>query len=484
VHVVVVGGGVAGLGTALSLARTGHRVTILERDDTPMPPTADAAFSWQRTGAPQVRHSHAFLARLRNLLRDRAPDVLEELYGAGATELPFTENLPDTLTDRSPAAGDEDLVAIACRRTTFEWVLRRVVLAETDVELRHGAAAHALDAEMPAGHAVPCVRGVDGIAADLVVDARGPRSSSDEWLHAIGAQPVPERLHESGIVYFSRFYRMRPDAEPPAVVGPAAADLGYLKFAIFLGDNGTFSITYAVDRDDETFRKALAEPAQFEAVAHAIEAIAPWRAPDLADPITDVHIMAGLRNRSRPFVVDDAPLALGFVPVGDASVSTNPLYGRGCSLALVDAFGLADALREHGDDLDAVARAHFAFVGRELMPWFRSAVVQDEQARAMAKPAAANIARADADAAPPSNEDPRAFMQEVFREGLLPALRTSPIVFRAFLRWFNLLVTPDALMSDQAVVGEVLAAYQDRENRPAPPPIGPDRDEMVAVLTQ
>ena len=36
-HAVIVGGGVAGLGTALSLSRRGHRVTVLERDDTPMP---------------------------------------------------------------------------------------------------------------------------------------------------------------------------------------------------------------------------------------------------------------------------------------------------------------------------------------------------------------------------------------------------------------------------------------------------------------
>ena len=79
-------------------------------------------------------------------------------------------------------------------------------------------------------------------------------------------------------------------------------------------------------------------------------------------------------------------------------------------------------------------------------------------------------------------EDPRAFMQSVFRDGLLPALRTSPIVFRAFLRWFNLLSTPDALMSDPEIVNEVLAAYQDRENHPAPEPFGPaDRAEFVAL---
>src|SRR5436190_2318095 len=206
-HIVVVGGGIAGLGTALACARDGHEVTILERDDTPMPADAEAAFAWTRTGAPQVRHSHAFLARLRKLLRERAPDVLDALLAAGAAEVPFTENLPETLTDREPRPGDDELVAIACRRTTFEWVLQRLVLAEPHVTLRHGIAAGALDA-WPGP--VPRVIGVDGRPADLVVDARGPRSSSDHWLTAIGARPVREELHESGIGYFSRFHRVNP----------------------------------------------------------------------------------------------------------------------------------------------------------------------------------------------------------------------------------------------------------------------------------
>jgi hypothetical protein len=176
--------------------------------------------------------------------------------------------------------------------------------------------------------------------------------------------------------------------------------------------------------------------------------------------------MAGLRNRYRPLVVDGTPLALGFVGAGDASVCTNPLYGRGCSLALVHAFGLADAWRAHPDDRSAFACEFAAFTERELVPWFRAAVFQDKQAR-------------DPE---PSAEDPRAFMNEVFRDGLLPALRTSPVVYRAFLRWFNLLASPEALMADSDVVNDVLAAYQEREHRPPEPPLGPDRDEFAAAL--
>jgi 2-polyprenyl-6-methoxyphenol hydroxylase-like FAD-dependent oxidoreductase len=467
-HVVVAGGGMAGLGTALACARDGHRVTILERDATPMPESADAAFEWQRRGAPQVRHSHAFLARLRNLLRDRAPDVLDALFAAGATEINFTAELPPTLTDRSSQPGDEDLVALACRRTTFEFVLRRAVLAQPGVELLDGVTVDGLTAT--AGP-IPRITGVDGFAADLVVDARGPRSSSDAWFTAIGAPPVPEELHESGIVYFSRFYRRVAGGAERPITNTAAVDLGYLKYAVFLGDNDTFSITYAVDTRDEELRRALAEPDVFEAAARVLVATEPWRTDGVSEPITGVHVMAGLRNRYRPLVVDSRPLVRGYVAVGDASVCTNPLYGRGCSLALVHAFGLADALREHGDDADGLSHAFAAFTDVQLLPWFRAAVFQDEQARMQA---------AGEELSP---EDPRTFAQSILREGLLPALRTSPVVFRAFLRWFNLLTTPDALMGDPAIVNEVLAAYGARDSHPPVEPLGPaDRATFVAAL--
>src|SRR5580765_7538833 len=64
-RIVVVGGGVGGLTVALALGRSGHPVTVLERD--PLPATADAeqAFEAERRGAPQVHQTHGFLARLQ-----------------------------------------------------------------------------------------------------------------------------------------------------------------------------------------------------------------------------------------------------------------------------------------------------------------------------------------------------------------------------------------------------------------------------------
>ena len=137
-RIAVTGAGVAGLMAALFLARDGHDVILLERDATPLPANADEAFTWNRRGAPQVRHPHAFLARLRNILRDDLPDVRQELLDAGATEVGWSDIAPDTLDDLTPAAGDDDLALLACRRTTFEWVLRRAGLRTERIDLRDG----------------------------------------------------------------------------------------------------------------------------------------------------------------------------------------------------------------------------------------------------------------------------------------------------------------------------------------------------------
>jgi len=495
VRVVVAGAGIGGLASTLALARDGHSVTMLERDATPMPATPAEAFSaWERRGAPQVRHSHAFLARLRNLLAQRAPDVLHALLAAGATEIRFTDHLPETLTDRDPRPGDDELVALACRRTTFEWVLRRCVLDQPHVMLRDGTEVTGLDVAL--GHR-PRVVGVrvraagsaDGagdagetIAADLVVDASGPRAGSDRWLAAAGVDEPDAEVHETGIVYLSRFYELRAGADAPVGEGPIAGDLGHLKFAVFIGDNRTFSVTLAIPSGDAELRRALATPEGFDAAALTLPPAWPWL-DGRSEPITGVHLMAGLRNRKRTFVVSGRPIVDGFVAVGDASVCTNPLYGRGCSLALVHGFGLADVLREHPADLDAALLAFDAFTTDELDPWYRAAVLQDRESAALAEGGSpAGMAAADAADTADADDETRAMLRSIMRDGLLPALQTSPVVFRAFLRWFNLLARPDALIADGEVVSEVMAAYAARDSRPPPAPFGPSREELLRAL--
>jgi 2-polyprenyl-6-methoxyphenol hydroxylase-like FAD-dependent oxidoreductase len=498
-NIVVVGGGISGLATALLLGRAGHDVTVLERDDTPMPATADEAFDWNRRGAPQVRHSHAFLARLRNLLRDHQPDILEALLAEGATEMRFGDGLPPEM-EFTPQPDDEDLVMIACRRTTFEWVLRRAALTEPNVRIRTGVAATGLltapphpnsgrirsqdDRSVPdfgvvGGEAVtsatsvaPTVSGVrldDGteLSADLVVAANGRRSAVADWLAEIGARDLVETVEDTGIVYASRFYRLLPDAELPPRTGPIGGDLGYVKYGTFVGDNRTFSVTLAVPTDDDELRRRLADPAAFDAAARSLPATAPWL-DGRAEPITtEVHLMAGLLNKWSDYVVDDEPAAIGLVPVGDAVLCTNPLYGRGCSTAYWSAHLLATALAEHSGDVGAAAVAYDTALRAEIHPWYRASVEQDREARRVA---AALLAGEEpyGDAS-----DPRAFTRSVLRDGLAPALRSDQVVLRAFVRNLNLLSAPDALLTDADFGARVFAVLQSKDQRPPEPSLGP-----------
>jgi 2-polyprenyl-6-methoxyphenol hydroxylase-like FAD-dependent oxidoreductase len=471
--VVVAGAGVGGLAGALCLARTGHRVTIVERDDTPFPPDAAGAFGWVRHGAPQVRHTHAFLARLRNLLRDRHPDVLAALLDAGATEMRFLDMLPEGM-ETEPQPGDEDLVALACRRSTYEWVLHRTVLAEPGVVLRHGTAVASLLGEPATAGAPARVRGVvldDGaeLPADLVVVASGRRSSLTDLLRPLGVQ-IDEQVEDTGIIYYSRFFQLAPHRDYPPQVGPIGGDLGYLKYGVFLGDNRTFSITLAARTDDAELRSGLLDEATFMRAAATLPATAPYVVDGLAEPISDVSVMARLVNRRRTFTDPDGePLVVGCVAVGDAHTCTNPLYGRGCSLAFVQAQLLADSWVEAGvDDVAGAARRYEAACHEQVLPWYRAAVAQDA------------ATRADAAGEPGADEDP---LRSLLRDGLLPAVRLDPIVFRAFLRMMNLLEPPESLMADMDVIGRVMAVYQARDERPPEAPLGPPRREMLAALT-
>ncbi|MGH7822980.1 MAG: NAD(P)/FAD-dependent oxidoreductase, partial [Candidatus Binatia bacterium] len=355
-RVVVVGASIAGLAAALALGERGADVTLVEADLAPDADSPEEAFaSWSRRRVPQSRHSHAFLARLRNILVRAHPEFYAELLAAGAVEMNLLDYPPPTLGAVVPEAGDAELTTIGCRRTTFEWALRRHVAAAPWAEILSGITVEGLLAQ--AGD-VPTVRGVriagEGgrartIGADLVVDASGRTSRAPAWLVEIGAAAPYEERSPSAILYYTRFYRRRPGKEFPAPgTEPTMADFGWVKFAIFPADNETYSITFAPHLAFPRL-KVLTQTAAFDELARAIPGLAPFADPELGEPISvlgrDVLAMGGLENFLRRFVDRDGrPLARGFFAIGDSAYHTNPLYGRGTSQAFMHSSLLGEAL--------------------------------------------------------------------------------------------------------------------------------------------
>jgi 2-polyprenyl-6-methoxyphenol hydroxylase-like FAD-dependent oxidoreductase len=148
--VVILGAGMAGLCTALALARPGREITLFDRDPPPPAGGAEEAFaSWARRGVGHLRHSHAFLARLRSLIRAEHPALLEALREAGARELSFAAGLPEPLRAAYQAQpGDEELAVLVSRRTTMELVIRRYVTSQPGVTLRSDAFVRGLITDM------------------------------------------------------------------------------------------------------------------------------------------------------------------------------------------------------------------------------------------------------------------------------------------------------------------------------------------------
>ncbi|HEX6416982.1 MAG TPA: FAD-dependent oxidoreductase [Acidimicrobiales bacterium] len=463
-RVVVVGAGVAGLSTALALGRAGHDVTVLESD--PLLPSADAeeAFEAERRGAPQVHQTHGFLARIRVALREQFPDVLDDLLAVGGLVLPTTAALGE------PQPGDEDLEVLVVRRTTFEWVLRRAVLEQRNVAFRTGVHVAGLVGDAPPGEEPPTVRGVrlvDGtvVDADVVVAATGRRGAVLDWLAGVGVE-VPETTRESGLMYLSRWYRLPPDVDieiDPKLGG----DLGFAKYLAVPGDGRTLSITLAVRPDDGPLRRALADADGFEHACRILPGPRQFFAHGPLAPVGGVRPMGGLVNRIRRFCDGDRPLVLGFHAAGDAHTCTNPLYGRGCSLALVQALLLADAVDAHPGDPAGRARAYEAASAREIEPWYHVSVQMD-QAGADPSGLAGGLSAGGAEG--------RALA------AVFVAAATDPIIGRGLARFWNLLATPADLLADGPLMARMAEVMAKPDDWPLPPRDGPSRTELLDAL--
>ncbi|MFD4925022.1 NAD(P)/FAD-dependent oxidoreductase [Streptomyces goshikiensis] len=451
-HVLVVGGGVAGLATALLAARRGHTAELFERD-TRAPGTAldRDFFGWRRPAVPQATQPHALLGAARNVLRDDLPDVHAEMLRLGARE----RHELDWFDVRPPARpGDEDLVMLQARRIVLESALATALRGEPGVVTRYGEPVTGLTT-------APGVR-VTGVTTpsgahqgDLVVDAGGRRGGVERWLTAAGCRPPVVERHRTGLAYFCRWYRLpagltEGPRRPWTVTGGAFAGC-----AVFPADNRVFAVTLFVHTEDTT-RSALRHPAVFEAAARTFPPGAAWLALD-AEPLSDVMATASLDNRWSSLVDERGPVVTGLVPVGDAIAHTNPTLGQGTSLALWAARRVA---RTAGNDPGSArfAAEYHDWAVRTLKPWFDYQVVADG---AIGERFATRAGRAGT-------------AREV--AALFECALEDPEVMRARARVRHLADPPARAYADPQVRARVarwLAARPDYE----PNAVGPEREE-------
>lgn len=487
---VIIGGSIGGLISALALARNGHKVTVLEKEVHPLPATPEEGFQgWQRRGAPQVLQSHAFLGRMHNLIRDREPGLLDALLAAGAEQLTFRDQAAQYFESPVFEPADDDITLLACRRVTFEWVLRKYVIATGLVEVRDGMEVTGLTTGKADASGLPVVTGVsvrtasgasETLSGIRVIDASGRRSKLSDWLEAIGAPRMREDRQPCGIFYSTRFYKLNDGVQRPNQDGVIGGDLVYLKFGVFPGDERTFSVTLAAAPDDDPLRAVLHAPG-FDRITRALPMVWEWVKPDVSTPITDVNGMADLWNTRRHFVEQGEPLALGLIPLGDALVHANPLTGRGCTLAWIAAYALAEVLEKHPNDPRAMVLELESLIEQDMAPWLLMQMSQDQDAIDI------NLAlRRGEDPYRPEDAggtiNPKAFARDVMREGLAPAIRQDLDLMRTFVRMVHMLDAPRDITREGDVMSKVMASYETRHQR-EPLVRGPSRDEALKMLS-
>jgi 2-polyprenyl-6-methoxyphenol hydroxylase-like FAD-dependent oxidoreductase len=425
-RIAIIGGGIGGLATALALKQSDCEVVILERDAEPPKIAPGAAFdAWARPGVPQFKHAHILLSRVYTLLRDQHPELLAELREAGLELSELPEVLPPTHQDSyRPAPGDGDLLHLWGRRPTFEYVLRRHVGALPNVRFVHSTRVVGLLTE-PSEHRLR-VHGVElarsgsreVIEADVVIDASGKQSKCPQWLEALGVR-VAIVSKPSGFVYSCRHYRLN-DPHAPLPRRNGGGNLDFLGYATFYAEHGNYALTFGCPVEDKELADIIRRNEGFEALCARFPVLEQWTQQSV---VTSRVLGAGrFENRWTRYGGRGSPELIGFFPLGDAHLETNPMYGKGCAAAFVQAEIFARVLNEISDPGER-AKQYYERTRQQLQAAFDLSVTTDRMYHI----------RARLKRGLPLSPTER-FLSWGYESGWLPALNASPLVAREMVK--------------------------------------------------
>lgn len=362
-HAVVIGASMGGLAAARVLAARFGKVTVLDRDSLP----GSAA---PRRGVPHGDHGHALLLRGKLQLEELFPGLETGLLDAGA--VPFDPG-HDLLMHQMGAPRHRFRSTgrgISLTRALLEAAVRARTAALAGVEIRDRVGVRGLTGTPDRVTGVHLDTG-ETLRAGLVVNASGRGGAgADPLLSGLGCRAPEVDAVKVDVGYTTRLYHRRP--------GERLADGGLLHLMAGARGDKRAAAVFAVEGDRWMVTlggwhraHAPVDPAGFAGFAAAL----PSRAvrdvvrdaePVDASPARRFTFPAARRRRYERLRTPPS----GYVVVGDALCSLNPLYGQGMTLAVLQAAALGRALDRAGDTGAAMARAYFAAAARAVDgPW-------------------------------------------------------------------------------------------------------------------
>jgi 2-polyprenyl-6-methoxyphenol hydroxylase-like FAD-dependent oxidoreductase len=372
-HAVVIGGSIAGLITARVLSDYFSQVTILERDLIEDRPAIHKS-------VPQGNHLHALLQGGQQALALFYPGFTEDLRNLGAARVTMGQDvawyLPDgkaynpTGSLRQPC--DLGFEGYCASRGLIEFAIRRSTLAIGNIRVKTGITVRELLQSEGGVRGVRCGDG-RGFDAELVVDAGGRGSRAPAWLEAMGfARPEESTIGVDTAYSTANFRRPQSYAGERLIFinGPAPhyTRRGYIiqieNETLLVSLIGRFGDYPPSDAEGFlAFAKALHSPLAGQIIEQC-ECLAPINHHRFPTSVWRHY------ERMQSFPE-------GFLVLGDAACTFNPIYAQGMSAATLQAKALHKILAERAEQshgLDGIASSFFPKVAElSTSPWMAAA---------------------------------------------------------------------------------------------------------------